>query len=217
MIDEHREPPLPQLDALELAGSIYGQRGFVALRQAIGKELFAFVEDYCKLLERSGAMSIELGTPTEGSLFIYGDRALDAVAASKAPMLGAIVGCTLVPTYSYLRIYRKGQALPAHRDRRACEHSLSVSLSASDWPLCLVDLTGEQVAVELEPGDAVLYRGPEVEHWRSPLTAERAVQLFLHFVDAEGQWTNEIYDRRRALGQSRSIGTPSSGAPQESQ
>ena len=37
------------------------------------------------------------------------------------------------------------------------------------------------VAVYLEPGDMVVYRGCFLEHWREPLQAINHSQLFLHY------------------------------------
>jgi hypothetical protein len=49
-----------------------------------------------------------------------------------------------------------------------------------------------------EPGDMVVYRGIEIEHWREPFDAEEGsyqVQVFLHYVDANGGLKHLKYDQ----------------------
>jgi PKHD-type hydroxylase len=46
------------------------------------------------------------------------------------------------------------------------------------------------------PGDGVLYRGCEIEHWRPEFTGDEYVQVFLHYVDSEGPYRNYVYDQK---------------------
>ena len=47
----------------------------------------------------------------------------------------------------------------------------------------------------LEEGDAMVYKGCEVEHWREPYNeGTKLAQVFLHYVDANGphaEWKND--------------------------
>jgi hypothetical protein len=56
--------------------------------------------------------------------------------------------------------------------------------------------------VTLAPGDALLYLGRELEHWRRPYTGRFHAQLFLHYVDAEGPDAVLAFDGRSGLGAS---------------
>jgi hypothetical protein len=56
--------------------------------------------------------------------------------------------------------------------------------------------------VNMQVGDAVLYRGMEVEHWREKYTeGQWQAQVFLHYVDADGPHADQKYDGREQLGQ----------------
>ena len=50
-------------------------------------------------------------------------------------------GLDLEPTYSYLRVYKNGDVLHKHTDRKACEYSVSLTLKRESddeiWPLYL--------------------------------------------------------------------------------
>jgi hypothetical protein len=55
--------------------------------------------------------------------------------------------------------------------------------------------------VDMQVGDAVLYRGMEVEHWREKYTeGQWQAQVFLHYVDADGPHADQKYDGRTSLG-----------------
>ena len=70
----------------------------------------------------------------------------------------------LSPTYSYARIYKKGDILARHKDRYSCEVSTTLNLGGDLWPIYL-DPTGKEgqagVKVNLEPGDMLIYSGCE--------------------------------------------------------
>src|SRR3546814_1661396 len=88
-----------------------------------------------------------------------------------------------LPSYDYFRIYRKDDICRVHSDRPSCEHSVSLTLAYSDdlpWPLevgsvrvdgegpCFEDFGDEPFsAIEMKPGDAVLYRGIDLRHGRT--------------------------------------------------
>jgi hypothetical protein len=52
----------------------------------------------------------------------------------------------------------------------------------------------------LEPGDMSIYTGCEVEHWREPYEGNQQIQLFLHYVDANGVHKDWKFDKRPFLG-----------------
>ncbi len=60
---------------------------------------------------------------------------------------------------------------------------------------------GTKTEIHLNPGDALIYAGNSVKHWREELRWERYVQFFLHYVLAEGKNHHLQYDGRMAIGQ----------------
>jgi len=93
-------------------------------------------------------------------------------------------GVDLEPTYSYLRVYKKGDVLHRHTDREACEYSVSITLKREHddeiWPLCLE--TDQIYKVLLDEGDGLIYKGIENPHWRDKFEGQRLAQVFLHYV-----------------------------------
>ena len=117
------------------------------------------------------------------------------------PALSQTLNCELYPTYSYLRIYVKGAALVKHTDRYSCEVSATLPIeyeSQSIWPLCL-EVGGNVKKIELEPGDALIYKGIQIPHWRDAFEGERQVQVFLHYVKKHGEYSEFKFDKRPNL------------------
>ena len=131
---------------------------------------------------------------------VYADPAMERLLEALVPRLEQKTGISIYPTYSYFRVYKKGDELKKHTDRPACEISLTISLGHDPeiYPIW-VDAGAGPIEVFLEPGDALLYRGTEVLHWRESFDGDYAAQLFLHYVDQNGPHGEWKYDRRESL------------------
>jgi len=131
----------------------------------------------------------------------YGDPAFDGLLEYLRPRVEERSGLALYPTYSYFRFYKRGDVLKRHRDRPACEISVSLNIGqtpAEPWPI-FVEGDAGPYAAQLVPGDALLYRGCDCYHWREAYQGGRLVQVFLHYVDREGPHAGEKFDGRTTL------------------
>jgi hypothetical protein len=118
------------------------------------------------------------------------------VLVKKIPEVSKICGEDVLPTYTYSRIYKNGEVLKNHKDRKACEISLTVTLQKDevDWPFYIKKPTGETVSFNLNPGDALMYLGYGAEHWRESYQGNQQVQMFLHYVRAYGEFSNNAFN-----------------------
>ena len=134
----------------------------------------------------------------------YSDIAMETLLERLTEPMSKETGLNLIPTYSYARIYKKGDVLKRHKDRYSCEVSMTMNLGGDPWPIYLEpsgETDKEGVKINLEPGDALIYRGCEVEHWREAFEGENCGQVFLHYNDASGENAEENrYDTRPFLG-----------------
>ena len=134
----------------------------------------------------------------------YSDIAMETLLEKLVEPMSKETGLNLIPTYSYARIYKKGDVLKRHKDRYSCEVSMTMNLGGDSWPIYLEpsgETDKEGVKIDLEPGDALIYRGCEVEHWREAFEGENCGQVFLHYNDASGENAEENrYDTRPFLG-----------------
>ncbi len=131
----------------------------------------------------------------------YGDPAFDGLLEYLRQKIEAHSGLALHPTYSYFRLYKRGDVLKRHRDRPACEISISLNMGqtpADPWPIYVERAAGPHGAL-LTPGDALLYRGCDCFHWREAFQGNRLLQVFLHYVDRNGPHADRKYDGRKTL------------------
>ena len=52
----------------------------------------------------------------------------------------------------------------------------------------------------MAPGDALVYQGTRVAHWREPWDGITQAQVFLHYVRSDGPYSQQALDGRAALG-----------------
>lgn len=132
----------------------------------------------------------------------YADSMGEALLAQACPAVEAATGLSLYPTYSYLRMYCEGSTLARHTDRPSCEISVTLTLGGQapePWPIWM-EAEGAARPVTLPPGDALVYRGALVPHWRERFSGLFWVQVFLHYVRRDGDFSDCRFDGRERLG-----------------
>ncbi len=152
-----------------------------------------------------------------GSYAKYADRLMETLLVKVIPIMKAKTELNLIPTYSYTRLYRKGNILKRHKDRPSCEISTTLNLGGDNWDIFL-DPTGTNnvideyknihkpnapkgIKISLKPGDMLIYSGCELEHWREPFQGNLCGQVFLHYNHANGPYAKtNLYDKRPMLG-----------------
>ena len=119
------------------------------------------------------------------------------------PTIEKFTGLNLIETYSYARLYTKGNELKRHTDRISCEISATMNLGGDLWPI-FVDPTKQKnqkgVEVNLNAGDLLIYKGNILEHWREPFDGNECCQVFLHYNDVDKQGKDNKFDGRPYLG-----------------
>ena len=146
----------------------------------------------------------------------YADTAMETLLIDVLPIMQEKTGLKLIPTYSYARIYKKGDVLNRHKDRFSCEISTTLNLGGDPWAIYLepkknvgipdgkkitVSSNNKGTRVVLKPGDMLVYRGMELEHWREEFQGNDCCQVFLHYNNQKSKNANQnIYDRRKHLG-----------------
>jgi hypothetical protein len=180
--------------------AIFRHQGYAVVPQLIEPALVDFFWSYvhtkfASMLLGSG------GRLVPDSLGGYADPVFDGLLEYLRPTIEERSGLALHPTYSFFRLYRHGDVLKRHRDRPACEISVTLNIGQTpeeSWPIYVEGNTGPYEAL-LVPGDALLYRGIDYFHWREAYPGNRLVQVFLHYVDRYGPHVDQKFDRRRTL------------------
>ena len=127
----------------------------------------------------------------------YADIVMETLLQKVKPIMEKESGVKLIETYSYARIYKKGDELKKHRDRYSCEISTTMNLGGDEWSIYLEP----DIKVNLKPGDMLMYRGCELEHWREKFEGEDCAQVFLHYNDASNKKAEQNkFDGRPMIG-----------------
>jgi len=182
---------------------LYEEKGFEVRKGFIPSFFAQYLRNYFDLLNRNDQIPNKGDAQVAKSVCIYGDPAFDTLMLMCLPIVEEVVGKKLLPTYTYARIYFNGADLLPHTDRDACEHSVSLSLggiSSALWPLWFKNGDAEPEYAAMYEGDAVIYQGNKVNHWRDAFEGENQFQLFIHYVEAEGEHKDQLFDTRPYIG-----------------
>lgn len=129
---------------------------------------------------------------------VYNFLPFIGLLVKKIPHISELLGEEVLPTYTYARVYKNGSVLERHRDRPACEISITLNLAKDvDWPIYFQRSDSSEASLELNPGDAALYLGCQADHWRNKFEGEEHVQVFLHYVRANGPEAWAFFDKQR--------------------
>ena len=204
---------------------------YQVIRGALSKELANFIFNYMMLQRDAVDFMMKKNRVNPANPFIgnrvdqqipgayskYADWIMETLLMYMIPVMKAKTGLDLIPTYSYTRLYEKGNILKRHKDRPSCEISTTLHLGGDEWPIFL-DPTGASnviderkniikpgapkgVRVDLKVGDMLIYSGCELEHWREPFEGNICSQVFLHYNHVNGPFAKtNLYDKRPILG-----------------
>ena len=181
----------------------FRQNGYVVLRSLIAEPLLSSL---CRYGTRRIAMpnsweraNVDPEAPPTPEA--YGDPMMNMLLLNLKPQVEKATGLQLDPTFSFYRVYHRGDILKRHKDRPACEIALTISLqykASQTWPIWVEGASGA-ASIHLEPGDGVLYRGIDCPHWREPFEGEESLQVFLFYVDQKGPHAEWKFDKRKSL------------------
>tara|TARA_R110002020_G_scaffold213928_1_gene420880 strand:- start:238 stop:894 length:657 start_codon:yes stop_codon:yes gene_type:complete len=204
---------------------------YVVIREAVSKDLAEFIYNYflmkkqvydtCLAERYLSPFETLLGAyePSNGQMpntyFNYADIVAETLMLKCQPIMEKTTGLKLQPAYSYARMYKKGDVLKRHKDRFSCEISTTMKLGGEDWSIYLDPTNTETqpenvpykiignkgVRIDLKPGDMLVYRGLDLEHWRNKFKGKSCGQVFLHYNNEKTPGSSQnLFDKRPHLG-----------------
>ena len=193
---------------------------YAVIKQAISKDMATFIYNYFSMKKQVYDTCIKKRfiSPYEVILgyyeneteqiphtySCYSDIVMETLLEKVRPLMEKKTGLKLYPTYSYSRMYKKGDELKRHKDRFSCEISSTMFIGGDVWDIFLEPsgkVNRKGTKVKLKPGDLLIYRGCELEHWREPFQGKWCCQVFLHYNDANSNNSeHNKYDSREFLG-----------------
>jgi hypothetical protein len=195
--------------------NLFKKNQYVIFKKAVSKELSVFLYNYILLKREVAKIYFEKkfippnaqewgvwNDPMVPNTYSnYGDVAMDTLLLKIQNIMEKITNLKLIPTYSYVRIYKKGDILEKHKDRPSCEISTTLNLGGDLWPIYLKSSNKKNIKVNLSQGDMLVYRGDKLEHWRESFLGQDCAQVFLHYKDSSKKDSYKyLYDGRPTLG-----------------
>ena len=208
----------------------FKKQKYLVIRKAVSKELCLFLYNYL-LIKKQVTKTMfdytyitkierDFGTWNDeqvpNNFSCYSDIAMETLMLKVQPIMEKHTKLKLYPNYTYMRIYENGAKLERHKDRFSCEISTTLNLGGDLWSIYLEpnynvgipngkDITAASnnkgIKVDLKPGDMLIYKGQELEHWREPFKGSECAQVFLHYNDVKSKNAKEnIFDRRKHIG-----------------
>jgi hypothetical protein len=191
----------------------FKQDKYVLFENVLSPDICNLLTNYMFLKRNAGYLEPPVDQGGEDnqcpkSWSIYGDPMFDTILAQLSAPLSNLLGIPLLPAYTYSRIYQPGEVLEWHLDRPSCEISGTMTLGASNpeaiWPIYVGEPgSTEKVGfpMNIRIGELMMYSGCEVPHWRDEFTGEWQVQVFYHYIRADGPYAQDhIHDGRHTLG-----------------
>lgn len=175
------------MDSIESYVKTFAEQRFIVLRNFLDPYLVQFLASYFKCAEGYQEAVFETDWTSANA---HSDACGDTVMYVIRSAIEAHTGLKLLPTYSFVRMYSKGDSLGRHKDGKQNQVSCNICIEKdSDWPLGISD-GKEDHTVIMEPGDAVIYQGYALDHWREKFTGGRQVQLISGYVVEGGEYEN---------------------------
>ena len=167
------------------------------IKNFLSREEIKLLKDYCRIKHRLNGDSFDFIQNNNGDTFYYGDALMESLMVNKLELMQKETGLELLPTYAFWRMYTFNADLKKHKDRDSCEISVTIMLGSdgTPWPIYIGG-----TEINMEAGDAAIYLGCEIEHWREEFKGDWHAQTFLHYVDKNGTKAEWAKDKRLLYG-----------------
>jgi hypothetical protein len=196
------------------AQQYFKDNNYVVIRNFINPEIASLLYYYCKIKVRATDFKYYYDKKAYNkdwdgmwsdpqamnSYSTYGDFMMDSLLELSNESMESYTGIKLLPNYTYWRLYKKDDVLEKHLDRPSCEISMTMCLGYDasnvdkemypnyNWAMWVEDKDSKEIPIQLNPGDAIIYRGTIVKHWRDKFLGLNQAQVFMHYNDANGDY-----------------------------
>ena len=124
----------------------------------------------------------------------YGDFLSMIFHLKITPHVSKILNKKIIPSFCFTRMYFPGSKLNFHKDRDACEITVSHCHYGTPWKIYILeeDFTTEK-------GISICYEGIDKSHGRIAPIANNALYSFYHWVEKDGKYDEFKYDKSEKM------------------
>lgn len=189
----------------------FKEKQYVHVPNLVSSEISSFLYNYL-ILKSCTNRDFSDGSKSADSYmrYCYADLNTECLSSFLLEKICLITQKNLCPTYTYARVYTKGEILKPHTDRPSCEYSITVNFGGDPWSINFGKFNKNndldngyslEKEITMKPGDGVIYMGENLIHWRNKFQGDHCAQAFLHYIDTDGPHYPEwAYDKRKNIG-----------------
>ena len=194
------------MDAIEY----FKKNKYAHIPQMISPDLASFIYNYLVI---KGYTNLEFepngSSDNQYMKCCYGDLSSETLLGMLLETIEKVTQKNLCPTYSYTRLYTRGEILKPHTDRPSCQFSITMNFGGDPWPIFFGEKNKDLLEdgysllneITMKPGDGVVYMGEDLVHWRNKFEGDHCAQSFLHYIDVDGpHYPEHKYDGRKNIG-----------------
>ena len=195
----------------------------IFIKEFLPKQILNLIYTY-SIIKYGNQKKFETDTQTNSLISEHSDYLMETLMDLSTPVIEQNVKKKLFPTYSFFRIYDKGDDLRVHTDRESCEYTVALCLGAhptdqpyeiflgekdknSDYKYFSKKGDFERYRIDYKfpmmPNNAIIFKGMNKLHWREQCQHDHFITVFLHYVDQDGEYKDFKFDKRSALGVKR--------------
>ena len=185
----------------------FKEKGYAVIEGFVPPGVAALIANYARIRVANKDMDIMDDGFVDFALTNYGDYITESMLVQVIGLIEKVTDKELAPTYSYLRYYRDKDKLPVHVERYSCQYGVTLCCGYDYnkdvmWPIHIKGKDGKKKTVDQQPGDALVYLGCDLEHWRDQIPGGHHVQVHLHYIGKDEPYADELtLDTRYRLGQ----------------
>lgn len=159
--------------------------GVAVIRGLLPECLLASIQEYYRALVANG--HLVFGDIQSRRYNLHNEPLAAWLQQHTAHLVSSVIPRPSRPAYNYLGYYVSGAELPKHKDRRQCEFTLSLTIQsnaggAESWPIHIELADSTVQTIRLDSGDAVIFNGHQLPHYREPLTEGTYGSMFWCYV-----------------------------------
>jgi hypothetical protein len=193
---------------------MFNKNGYEIRKNVLSKDTLSIAYEYYKMKVDNDEATLDM-SQVLGTFTMYGDTLGDSILKWSLPLAEEVVGEELYPCYTFMRVYNNSDILDPHCDRPSCEFSATIPIYFDQkWPIHLQKHNFEKhgndfstplrtepsKSLILDMGDICFYEGTKMNHWRMAFGGTECVQLFIHYVRKNGEYSEYKFDHRKKLG-----------------
>lgn len=174
----------------------YKQDNLEIIKNFIENDFIEFVQDYFSIKINSNQFDSNFENFFHGYSF-YSDCLMETILQNSCESISELISIKIIPTYSITNMFMKNDFYTSCTNDSS-EISAILFLGSSD-PEFSIEFDKKN-NIPMSPGDLLIFNNKRIQPKKNIINCKWVLQTTFNFVDSEGNYKDNIYDRRPYLG-----------------